>query len=742
MKKIRYIKQLDAMDCGPSCLGMITEYYGLHPSREDLRERCSLGREGVSLLGISKAAEEIGFRTLGGRISFSTLVSEELLLPLIAHWDQSHFVVVYQIKKDRKGQYTINVADPARGLVSYNQNEFCEHWISTKNHGEEKGIILLLEPTEKLYQLAKKRDDISYRASQIGFLWSYFVRYKRFFLQLILGLFIGAVLQLIFPFLTQALVDTGIRGRDIDFVWLILIGQSMLLLSRTAVELIQTKLLLHISTRINISLLSDFFIKLMRLPMKFFDVKLMGDLLQRIDDHKRVETFLTSSSLSIIFSSFTFIVFSIVLANYSLLICSIFLIGTLLYTAWITLFLKRRKALDYRYFEQSSRNNGITYQLIQGMQEIKLQGCEQRKRWEWEDTQASLFKVTMDTLNLQQMQQIGCLTINELKNIIITIIAATSVIQGNMSLGMMLAVQYIIGQLNAPVEQLIRFIHSWQDVRISLERMNEIHSEKNEILEKGIKLFHPQNNGERFSLTIEGMSFRYNIHSDMDILSEINLKIPEGKVTAIVGASGSGKTTLLKLLLGFYKPIKGSIKVGGTPLDNLDIEWWRGQCGAVMQEGYLFSDTIARNIAISDDEPNIEKIRSASRIANIANYIEDLPLSYNTLIGNDGQGISQGQRQRILIARMIYKNPMFVFLDEATNALDANNERLITENLSDFYKGKTVVVVAHRLSTVRNADQIIVLEDGKVAEVGTHDELVVKREKYFTLVKNQLELGN
>ncbi len=476
MKKIRYIKQLDAMDCGPSCLGMITEYYGVYPNREDLRERCSLGREGVSLLGISKAAEEIGFRTLGGRISLNTLVSEELLLPLIAHWDQSHFVVVYKIKKDRKGQYTINVADPARGLVSYNQNEFCEHWISTKNHGEEKGIILLLEPTEKLYQLAKKRDDISYRGSQIGFLWSYFVRYKRFFLQLILGLFIGAVLQLIFPFLTQALVDTGIRGRDIDFVWLILIGQSMLLLSRTAVELIQTKLLLHISTRINISLLSDFFIKLMRLPMKFFDVKLMGDLLQRIDDHKRVETFLTSSSLSIVFSSFTFIVFSIVLANYSLLICSIFLIGTLLYTVWITLFLKRRKSLDYRYFEQSSRNNGITYQLIQGMQEIKLQGCEQRKRWEWEDTQASLFKVTMDTLNLQQMQQIGCLTINELKNIIITIIAATSVIQGSMSLGMMLAVQYIIGQLNAPVEQLIRFIHSWQDVRISLERMNEIHS--------------------------------------------------------------------------------------------------------------------------------------------------------------------------------------------------------------------------------------------------------------------------
>lgn len=733
------IKQFDSRDCGPACLAMIAKYYDGDINIKEIRNCFNTNADGVSLLSISKNAEKIGFKTIGGTITFDSLASRNVL-PCIAHWDQNHFVVVYKIRKNLRGQWHIYVADPAKGIIVYNKKEFCDNWVSTKTDGEDKGVTLLLEPTEAFY--SQSVTEIIKSGSRVKFLWSYLKKYKKYFAHLIIGLLVGAILQLIFPFLTQAIVDTGIGDKDINFIWIVLLAEMMLLFSRTFIDFIRSKILLHISTRINISLISDFFIKMMKLPIRYFDSKLMGDILQRIEDHRRVEQFLTSSSLSLLFSFFTFFVFGVVLAVYNLKIFIAFVVGTILYAGWVVLFLKKRRQLDYKYFEQSSKNKNTTYQLINSMQEIKLQGCEQRKRWEWEDVQAELFHTNLKSLNLTQIQQGGSLTINELKNILVTVLAATSVIHGNMTLGMMLAVQYIVGQLNSPVEKLIQFIYSWQDVSISLDRMTEIHTEPNEenLFRTREAFINDTNEGP--SIRIKDLSFKYDIYSNKETLSNINLTIPNGKVTAIVGASGSGKTTLLKLLLGFYEPISGIINVGDVSLEEYDLDWWRSQCGAVMQEGYLFSDTIANNIAISDEKPDIERIRYAARMANIADDIETLPLGYNTKIGQDGQGISQGQRQRILIARVIYKNPPFVFLDEATNALDANNEKYITENLSNFYKGKTVLVVAHRLSTVKYADQIVVLDKGKVAEIGSHIELVNKRGKYYELVKNQLELGN
>ncbi len=735
--KFPFIEQPDSKDCGPSCLSMIALFYGRYYEIEKFRTDMSIGYAGVSLLRISKAAEKIGFRTNGGRLTFERL-TENVPLPCIVHWNQDHFVVVYEIKRNRKKKYTFHVADPGKGLLKYTQEEFLNHWISTRTNGTEKGVALFLEPTAQFY--GQGEEGKNNPKNKINFLSKYFLQYKKFFGQLILGLLIGSLLQLIFPFLTQAIVDTGIANQNISFIWLILLAQLMLLLGRTSIDFIRRRILLHISTRINISLISDFFIKLMKLPMSFFDTKLLGDLLQRIEDHSRIERFLTAQTLNLLFSLFSFIVFGIVLLIYNIQIFAVFIIGSIIYGIWILFFLKKRRILDYKYFEYQALNRTKTYQLINGMQEIKLQGCEQRKRWEWEDTQADLFDVNLQTLSLQQTQEAGSIAINEIKNILITVLAATSVIHGNLTLGMMLSVQYIIGQLNSPVEQIMSFIYQWQDVNISLERMNEIHERKNE--ENDNKVITSLAEKSDKTIHIRNLIFQYEGPYSKKVLNNINMEIPEGKVTAIVGASGSGKTTLVKLLLGHYSPIEGEITIGRQSLDSFNLTWWRSQCGAVMQDGYIFSESIAQNIAISDDEIDTNRLRHATEIANIDTFITQLPLSYNTKVGQEGQGISQGQRQRLLIARAVYKNPQFLFFDEATNALDANNEKIIIENLSKFYKGKTVVIVAHRLSTVKNADQIIVLDNGEIVEQGNHETLTRLKGKYYELVKNQLELGN
>lgn len=727
-----FYKQLDSMDCGPSCLRMIAKHYGKTYSLDNLRQSSEYTRQGVSMLGISNAAESIGFKSLGAKLSFQELC--EAPLPCVVHWNQNHFVVVYKIKRIGK-RIIIYVADPAARLAVFTPEEFNRSWISTKSGGEDKGIALLLEPTPEFYVEPGEKVN----RTGIGFLYSYVKPYKQFILQLIIGLIFGSLIQLILPFLTQNIVDIGIGTKNINFIWLVLIAQMVLALSTASVNFIRSWILLHLGARINISLISDFLIKLMRLPVGYFDTKMTGDLMQRIGDHKRIQSFLTGSSLNILFSFFNIVIFGFVLLYYNTTIFSIFFIASGLYILWISLFMKRRRELDYKSFTQNAANQSSVIQLITGMQEIKLNTCEKQKRWEWERIQARLFKISSKGLALGQYQEAGGTLINQFKNIIITVVAANSVIKGDLTLGMMLSVQYIIGQLDSPISQIISFVQQTQDARISLERLAEIHGKDDEeAVDSSLITEIPKDK----ALLINNLSFKYAGSGEDYVLRNINLTIPSGKTTAIVGVSGSGKTTIIKLLLGFYPPSKGLLMLGENNLNTFSMNAWRKKCGVVMQDGFIFSDTIANNIAPGAEHIDKEKLGQAVEIANIRDFIESLPLGYNTKIGQEGVGLSQGQKQRILISRTVYKDPQFIFLDEATNALDSNNERTIMENLDDFFIGKTVIIVAHRLSTVKNADKIVVLDNGLIIEEGTHQELTAAKGAYFQLVKNQLELGN
>lgn len=729
-----HFHQPDAMDCGPTCLRIIAKHYGRSISLPKLRSLSETTREGSSLKTIAHAAEKIGFKPLGVKVNFEKL-QKEAPLPCIVYWRQQHFVVVYKISSPsgRSGG-TVYVSDPAHGLLTYTKDEFIKAWIGNNaNEHTEEGIALLLEVTPKLKQA--ETDDIENRQG-ISFLLGYVSKYKKFLFQLIIGLLAGSLLQLIFPFLTQSVVDIGIQNRDINFIYLILIAQLFLFFGRISVELIRGWILLHLSTRINISLVSDFFIKLMNLPIAFFDSKMTGDIMQRINDHQRIEHLLTNTSLNTLFSFVNLIIFGVVLAWYDLNIFIIFFIGSSLYFIWIALFLKRRKELDYKRFSQLSAEQTKVIELISGMQEIKLHNAEQQKRWSWEYLQARLFKIRIKSLVLEQTQSTGSNAINEIKNMLITIFSAKLVIDGQITLGMMMAISYIIGQLNAPIQQLIGFVYTYQDAKIALERLTEIHEKEDEEKVEDEKIVNIPLDAD---IHLSKINFRY-LGSDELVLKELELIIPANKLTAIVGASGSGKTTLMKMLLKFYEPIKGEIKVGNINLSNIRQHSWREKCGSVMQEGFIFNDSIANNIAVGEEHINREKLLRAVEVANIKEFIEKLPLAYNTKIGMSGVGMSTGQKQRLLIARAVYKNPEIIFFDEATSALDANNEKVIMENLNQFFKNKTAVVIAHRLSTVKNADQIVVLDKGKIIEKGTHDELISLKGSYYNLVKNQLEL--
>jgi len=717
------------MDCGATCLRMIAKYYGKSYSSQTLRQRSYITREGVSLLGISDAAESIGMRTMGVKTTLENLEKEKVT-PFIAHWNQNHFVVVYKIDKNK-----VYVADPGASKITYTKQEFIKHWASTEKDGNKQGIALLLEPTPAFYE---NQDEKQSRTS-FKFLLNYLKPHKKLIGQLILSLIFGSLIQLIFPFLTQSIVDFGITNNNLSFITLVLVAQMVLFVSRMSVDFIRSWIMLHISTRINISLISDFLIKLMKLPIGFFDTKMTGDLLQRIGDHNRIENFLTGQSLNTLFSFVNLIIFGAVLAYYSLTIFLVFLIGSALYIGWIYLFMKKRRELDHKRFREASAEQSNKIQLIQAMQEIKLQNAEKQMRWEWERIQVRLFKVSIKGLALSQYQSLGTVFINESKNLIITFLSAYFVVKGNLTLGMMLAIQYIIGQLNSPVSQIIGFVQSWQDAKISMERLGEIHNKEDEENpnEQKINILPTDK-----SLKIENIEFQYTPPHSEIVLKDVSLKIPENKITAIVGTSGSGKTTLVKLLLGFYGHYKGDILLGENQLKNYSQEWWRSQVGAVMQDSFIFNDTIAKNIAVGQESIDNQRLVEAVKVANIREFIETLPLGYNTKIGSEGNGLSQGQKQRILIARAVYKNPQYLFFDEATNALDANNERIIMDNLNKFFKGRTVVIVAHRLSTVKNADQIVVVEKGEIVETGTHEQLTNLRGVYFELVKNQLELGN
>ncbi|MFD0835221.1 peptidase domain-containing ABC transporter [Mariniflexile aquimaris] len=726
------------MDCGPACIAMISSYYGKQYSIQFLRENSFLTRHGVSLLGISEATQKIGLESVTLKLSVSDLILSKSNIPAILHWNQNHFVVLYKISKTLfTKQPVFHIADPAHGIIKLTQEKFEKSWLSDDEHG----VALFLNPTEKFYKEQPQKEE----KLTIKFLLNYLKPYKKQLIIMFLLLLLGSGLTLIFPFLTEALIDKGVNAKDLHFIFLILLAQLTLFLGSIIINIFRNWLMLYVGTHLSITIISQFLKKMLQLPIKFFDTKLMGDFQQRIQDNDRIEEFLTSQSLTTFFSIITFSVFFGVLWYYDFKILIVYLTLTIISIIWSFYWLRKRKILDYFRFQHRSENQESIYEMLNGVTEMKLNQFEEFKINEWENIQQKLFRLNTRILKLDQIQLSGFEFFNQLKNILVTFLAATYVVQGKMTLGMLLSISYIIGQMNSPVNQLIGFIRSLQDAKLSLERLNEVQNHQLEESEK-LKQLSIQNDlpkkDNKIGITLKNLSFQYEGPNSPFVLKNINLFIPDGKITAIVGASGSGKTTLMKLLLRFYNPIQGEIYYNKENILTLSPESIRKNTGIVMQDGFIFSDTIERNIATKDKQIDNKKLNKAVKIAHIKEYIETLPLQYNTKIGAAGNGLSGGQKQRILIARAVYKNPHFIFFDEATSALDAENEKIIHDNLQEFFKNKTVVIIAHRLSTVKNADNIVVLKKGEIVEQGSHQTLINKKTEYYNLVKNQLELGN
>ncbi len=723
-KSFPFYRQPDSMDCAPSCLRMVAAYYGKNFSLPYLREQMPVDREGVSIHSLREAALRLGMNGMAVRMPMKT--DEEVNgldicpLPCILYWQQNHFVVLYS-----RGQKRVNIADPASGKRSVSMDELERSWL---DDGKE-GVVLLLEPGEAFFE----GKEVKPPHGNWRILLKYLLAYKEMGWYLAASLAIMTLLQIIFPLGTQAIVDRGISNLDIDFVYLVLGGLLFLIIGQLTIRVIQSSVLLHLGTRVNIRLVVDFLNKIIRLPLSFFDKKMTGDLLQRLDDQKRIELLLTNTTLGMLFSFFSLVVLGGVLAYYSWMVFVIFVLGSLLYLGWLIGWMQKRAMVDQLRFNQEAEYQESIIEIIQGIQEIKLQGSGERRKEKWLGVRKALFEVNLEALTISQSQDVGAGFINQLKNLLITLVAAKSVIRGEMTLGMMLAVQYIVGQLNIPMKQIGLFFRIFQDANLSLDRLREIHDEPAERLEEETDVPIPKGD-----IVLEQVSFAYNQYSG-EVLKEISVRIPKGKITAIVGESGGGKTTLAKLLLGFYEPTGGAIYIGSIDMKTISPSAWRRQCGAVMQSGFIFSDSIAENIAESEpEEVDMEKVLFAAKMANISTFIERLPLGYHTKIGDKGNPLSQGQRQRILIARAIYKNPEVLVLDEATNALDAENESIILRQLGVFLKGKTVVVIAHRLSTIQEADQILVLSRGELVEQGTHQSLLKKQGVYYRLIKRQL----
>ncbi|MEE1298103.1 MAG: peptidase domain-containing ABC transporter [Muribaculaceae bacterium] len=724
MYKIKAFRQLEHSDCGITCIRIIAYFYGVDIPLKFLRSICDISRVGISIRDILSATKKIGFEANAVKVSAEDIL--KMPLPAILYWENKHYIVLYKIKNNK-----FYIADPGRGKLILDNEEFLNSWL----YGNSMGLAIVLAPKEEFYNI-----DFGIKDSSESGLFklakkSISKHLKRFIAVIVLSIVV-MLADMITPLIFQSTIDEGIEGKDINLVWVLCLSQFLIFIGYSLSDNVINIILTKTGLKVSIDMMNEYLSKLISFPISFFDRKVNSDFIQKIEDQNRIKNFLIDFPSSAFLTGINIVVFSAMLIYYNYIIFLILLAATFLGFLWTKTFLQKRENIDYSYFYYSSNNRNNIYELINGMQEIKINNAHNIRIAKWKETQLKINELSFKTVLLKMLVNGGNSVLSRIKDIIITGACATLVIKGNMSVGEMMTISYITGRLSSPFSYILNSLNTMQDATMSYERIDEI---INKPLDNKSK-YKEHDNIQ--SIIFSNVSFKYPGSYSPYVLKDINITIPQGKVTAIVGCSGSGKSTLLKLMLGFYIPQKGDIYAGKYNMSDIDTDNWISRCGVVMQNGFIFSGTILENIALSDSKPDINRVKYVTNLACINEFIDTLPMGYHTKIGVTGVELSGGQKQRILIARAVYKNPSFIFLDEATNALDAKNERVIVENLNEFYKGRTVVIVAHRLSTVKNADNIIVLEGGRVAETGNHESLIAQRGAYFNLVRNQLELGN